>query len=91
MKSKYPCWIDYVALLTVAVVVISMLSSGGCTSPKSAWVEADRALYNALSPMIPLWVEADTMLTDLQREDYHQLMQAWKMALEDGEKLVGDD
>lgn len=62
----------------------------GCESLKSEWVKSDRALFDALSPQIPIWVESDTTLTDLQKEDYFQLLRSWEECLIKAEELIND-
>ena len=88
--KKHSKLVDVLLMIFVAVIVLLIVQApSGCGDLPQSWVEADRATYDALKTPILRWVEADTTLSELEREDYYQLIWMWGRTLEEAEKLGG--
>ena len=84
-----PSWIDAVlaVLVTIALVVIC-ITMGGCGSLDRQYVAADRATYDALTPQITTWIDADTTLSETLAGDYRSLVYSWGRRIDAAEELL---
>lgn len=69
-------------LLLAAAVA---LTAGGC-APERAYVEADRATYQAIAPEYGVYVAADANLTAEQRQRRLRTIETWRLRIEAGER-----
>ncbi len=71
-------------------VVVLLSCSWGCT-PQSAYIEADRATFDVLSPMLRGYIEGDDSLDEQQVERRGRLIDTWRIRLEQAEGAGSDD
>ena len=76
------------ALLPLALL---LGACNGCTTPGAAYVAADRATYEAITPYYLVKVEADPELTEAQKARRKRLVETWRLRLEKAEEAVGHE
>ena len=83
-------------LLTITLCALVLLAGTGCgvvplDSPSSAYVRADRATHDAVSPEYVRYVNADPALTPEQRERRLRTIESWRARVEAGESATDSD
>ena len=68
----------------VAVIVFLLLSVSACT-PAAAYVEADRATFDAIAGSYLDYVRADELLDESQVDRRSRLVDTWRIRIEQAE------
>ena len=84
-RHKHTHYVYAAFLLNVAVVLFSLT---GCT-PVQSYVEADRAIYDAVAPAHARYVAADAALQPAQRELRLATLEQWRKLIESAEAAQG--
>lgn len=81
-RPQIPRWFSAIGGLLVALVCAAALTS--CT-PVQAYVQADRATYEAIAPPHARYVAADASLSPEQKQDRQDLLDTWRKRIESAE------
>ena len=79
-----------IRLILAALLVVLSGCGQGCTSAPKAFVEGEKAAYNAIAPLYKRYVVGDDTLSLEEREGRLRTIRAWKFALEKHAAAVGE-
>lgn len=66
-----------------AFMFLFALGLSGCVTPDQLYVEADRLTYEAVAPEYGAYLDADTKLSDKQKDRRHKTLESWKHRLDE--------
>lgn len=78
-RPQLPPWFRAITALLVLLLCVAALTS--CT-PVQAYVQADRATYEAIAPPHARYVAADASLSPEQKQDRQDLLDTWRRRIE---------
>lgn len=67
------------------LAVIACLFLSACTMPDEKYVAADRSTFDVIAPEYRQYVEADTSLTELQKETRYLKLETWELRIKTAE------
>lgn len=80
----------FTRLILAALLVVLSGCGQGCTSAPKAFVEGEKAAYNAIAPLYKRYVVGDDTLSLEEREGRLRTIRAWKFALDKHAEAVGE-
>lgn len=63
-------------------VLFLVLTLGGCVTAADAYVDADRATYEAVAPEYLKYIEADATLNAMQKQIRRDNVAAWRVRID---------
>ena len=80
----------FTRLILAALLVVLSGCGQGCVSTPKAFVEGEKAAYEAISPLYVRYVIGDDTLNKAEREARLRTVRAWKFALDKHAEALGE-